>query len=339
VSQRTLAAAAALLAVAVLTIPAGTRAQAPPLPASVAPSKEPAEAAGGADKEAAGRADMVAPDGVPYDNEESYDVMRMKALSRNLLTNGGFENGRYWPYGWQATDEFSTFVVSGGTEGHRCLRVYTDLQDEQWLKHDQAVRAAVDRALAMAGGIPQALARDPRPGPPQRIATNPPYFDTVAALHGVHYRSDYIPIAPGAVYRFSVDARAEAEGVPRVFVKGFFDQRMQTRNGSEVVRRDAYRAPMQLDPCDGQWRRYARVFHPSESKSTLGKEPLKTQFLQVQLYAYWKPGNYYFDNCRLEIVGYEERKEPAAQPKPGTAPKREPPAPELGEDEFPVFDP
>jgi hypothetical protein len=291
-----------------------------------------------ADEEAdAERANLVAPDGIPYDNEQSYDVMQMKALSRNLLTNGSFENGRYWPFGWEATDGLTTFAVSGGTDGYRCMHLYTDVLDAQWGPHNRALRAAVARAEAMAGGDPQALGKDPRPPPPTRIPTNPPYYDTVAGLEGIHYRSEYIRLKPRAIYRFCVDARTDAEGAPKVFIKGFFDQKMKTRNGWEVVRRNAYRAPMILDPCDEQWRRYARTFHPSRSKSTLDKEPLKTEHLQVQLYAYWKPGNYYFDNCRLEIVGYEEPDEPEPGPKPAT--QEEPKVPALGEDEFPVFDP
>jgi len=283
------------------------------------------------------RAELLAPDGVPYDNEESYDVMQMKATSGNLLGNGGFEAGRYWPLGWQATDGLTTFWVTGGTEGKRCLRIYTDVLDAQWKQHEEAVR----RAVAAAGPNPQALPQNPVPPPPQRIETRPPYYDTVAGLHGVHYRSDYIPVVPGAIYRFSIDARTDEQtrGTPRVFIKGFFDQKIQTRDGVQTVRRDAYRAPMILDPCDAQWRRYARLLHPSKSQSTLGGKPLKPEFLQVQIYAYWKPGNYYFDNVRLEIVGMEEPEPESAKEERPPRRAKEAPASEPGEGEFPVFNP
>jgi len=279
---------------------------------------------------------LLAPDGVPYDNEASFDVMQMRPLSGNLLANGSFEEGRYWPRGWEATDGLTTFWIAGGTDGHRCLRICTDVLDAQWKARFDQVRAAVEAATRRAGGDPQALPEDPVPPAPERIPTQPPYYDTVAGLHGVHYRSAYVKIAPGAVYRFCIDARTEAVGEPKVFVKGFFDQRMQTRDGVQTVRRDAYRAPIFLDPCDEQWRRYARLFHPSRSKSTLDKQPLKAEWLQVQIYAYWQPGDYYFDNARLEIVGMEEPP-PAATPKREAKPEQ--PAPKLPEDEFPVFDP
>ena len=127
-----------------------------------------------------------------------------------------------------------------------------------------------------------------------------------------------------------------------VFIKGFFDQKVKTAAGETVIKRNAYRAPMTLDPCDEKWRRYARLFHPWRSKSTLGGKPLRPQYLQVQLYAYWPPGTYYFDNVRLEVVGME--KEGAEQNKPeppapaGKASKPGPPE-KPDEDEFPVFNP
>jgi hypothetical protein len=282
----------------------------------------------------AARADLLAPDGVPYDNADSFDAMQLKATSANLLPNGSFEAGRYWPYGWDATDGLTTFWAPGGTDGKLCLRIYTDVLDAQWKARDDEVR----RAVALAGPDPQALPQSPVPAPPDRAETHPPYYDTVAGLHGVHYRTGYVPVVPGAIYRFSIDARTDdrTEGTPRVFVKGFFDQKMPTRDGVQVVRRDAYQAMMILDPCDSQWRRYVLVFHPSKSKSTLGGKPLKAEFLQVQIYGYWKPGNYYFDNARLEIVGKEEPEEKAA---PVPQPAREEPGRPLGEEEFPVFRP
>jgi hypothetical protein len=282
------------------------------------------------------KADLLAPDGIPYDNAQSFDAMKLKATSGNLLANGSFEAGRFWPYGWEATDGLTTFWELGGTDGKLCLRIYTDVLDSQWKARDEEVR----RAVSLAGPNPQALPASPIPPPPRRIETHPPYYDTVAGLHGVHYRSDYVPVVPGAIYRFSIDARTDeaTEGTPRVFVKGFFDQQMLTREGVQTVRRDAYEAMMILDPCDKQWRRYVLVCHPSQSKSTLDGKPLKPQFLQVQVFGYWKQGSYYFDNARLEIVGKEA---PEAPPPPAAkqSPEKGPPAAPLKENEFPVFDP
>ena len=300
------------------------------------------------------RAQLLAPDGIPYDNEGSLRIMQMKPLSGNLMANGSFETGRYWPYQWQPTDGLTTFWAEGGTDGARCLRIYTDVLDAQWKAREDQVRAAVESAAREGAGDPQSLPGDPIPPAPDRLPTSPPYYDTVAGVHGVHYRSDYISCLPRAVYRFAIDARTEAEGEPKVFIKGFFDQTVQTRDGPQVIRRDAYQAPIFLDPCDGQWRRYARLLHPWQSKATLGGKPLKPQWLQVQIYAYWKPGNYYFDNVRLDIVGMEETEpaqappaargpaatKPQATPAPPRKPDREPGPPDHPQDtEFPVFNP
>jgi hypothetical protein len=300
------------------------------------PAAQPAQPHRASEKE---KVQIVAADGVPYDNESSAEVMQMKALSGNLVANGSFETGRYWPYGWQPTDGLTTFWESGGTDGARCLRIYTDVLDSQWKAREDQVRAAFQQALGKAPD-PQSLPQNPIPPAPARTPTSPPYYDTVAGLHGVHYRSDYIRCAPGAIYRFSVDARTEARGTPKVFIKGSCDQTVSTRDGYETIRRDAYQAPIFLDPCDGQWRRYARTFHPSESKATLGGKPLKPEWLQVQIYAYWERGNYDFDNVRLDIVGAEPP-EPSAPETPKAEETRKPaatePPPALKEDEFPVF--
>jgi hypothetical protein len=301
-------------------------------------------------------------DGVLYDNEQSFKVMQMKPLSGNLLSNGSFERGRYWPYGWWPTDGLSTFWIEGGTDGRRCMRVFTNVDDTQWSEHERHVRATID-AVVESGRDPQELATNPLPPTPQPLPTHPPYYSTVGGIHGVHYRSEYLQCKPGAIYRFSVDCRnggkvtagkkdgaevprneggalpAGGTGEPRVFIKGFFDHKMKTAKGVETVRRNSYRAPMILDPCSEKWRRYARLLHPTRSTSTLDKQRLDTEYLQVQLYAYWPVGNYYFDNVRLEIVGMGDVKPPeprqpieAEQPA-GDDKKAQP----LGDEEFPIF--
>jgi hypothetical protein len=170
----------------------------------------------------------------------------------------------------------------------------------------------------------------------------------------VHYRSEYIPVQPGAIYRFSVDCRnggrlkgekspavqneglpAGGTGSPRVFIKGFFDRTRVTGHGERTDKANIYRAPMILDPCGPQWRRYARLLHPARSTGKMDNKIQPVEYLQVQLFAYWPVGNYYFDNVRLEIVGQEEAprpEEPPAEPEPRPEPQ------DLGEDEFPVFE-
>jgi hypothetical protein len=252
-------------------------------------------------------------------------------------------------------DKLSTYWVEGGTDGKRCLRIWTAMDDEQWSANEKAMRAAVDAVIAR-GLDPQKLAEDPRPAAPEPKLARPPYYSSVGGLHGVHYRSEYIDVKPGAVYRFSVDCRnggrlkggkapevkgedlpGGGTGTPRVFVKGFFTRTRDTRDGEQLFRANIYRAPMILDPCDTQWRRYARLLHPARSTGTFEQRRVAVEQLQVQLYAYWPIGNYYFDNVRLEIVAWEDPPEVDPVPDPDREPAEEPPPP-LGEDEFPVFE-
>jgi len=278
---------------------------------------------------------QVAPDGVLYADRKSYEIMQMKPLGPNLIPNGSFEQGRYWPFEWEPTDRLGTFWVVGGSHGKRCIRLYTDLLDEQWVEWNETVLAAVEKASKRTKGKPQSLKKNPVPNPPPRKPTSPPYYDTVGGLHGIHYRSPMIKITSGAIYRVSVDACADVEAAPKVFTKGFFRHRGLWRN--------AGRAPMALRGCGKRWKRYARTFCPSDWKSTLDDKPISAELLQVQLYAYWPVGNYYFDNVRLEIVGMKEPEPEEQKGEAGGAASDKDnggeEAPELGEDEFPVFDP
>jgi len=275
---------------------------------------------------------LVAPDGVAYASREVAELMEMQPLSDNLLPNGSFEEGRYWPFGWDPTDRLGTFWVEGGTQGLRCIRLDTDLLNSQWVEWNEKVLALVRQAADLTAGRPQSLPTDPVPEPPPRLPTRPPYYDTVGGMHGIHYRSQYLPVEPGAIYRFSVDARSSRPAEPKVFIKGFVDQRQATKDGEIVLKRNAYRAPMTLHGCGPEWKRYARLLHPSRSKTTYRGKPLLPQWLRVELYAYWPVGTYEFDNARLEIVGYE-KEAPASTP----ASKDQEAPPERQEGGFPVF--
>lgn len=273
----------------------------------------------------------VAPDKVLYANRRSYEAMQEKALGPNLLPNGSFEQGRYWPAGWDPVDRLGTFWVKGGTRGERCVRLYTNVLDTQWNTWHEKVLAHVKRLEQRTDGKPQSLPRNPLPPPPAKKPTSPPYYDTVAGMHGIHYRSRLVKVKPRAIYRVSVDARVERGGDPKVFTKGFFHHR--------GLRRNAGRAPMTLTDCGEKWQRYARIFHPSDWKSTLNDRPITPELLQVQLYAYWPVGDYFFDNVRLEIVGYSEPEEERESSGSGRQGKSDEDRPTLDEDEFPVFDP
>jgi len=286
---------------------------------------------------------QVAPDGVRYADRRSYEVMQNKPLSGNLLKNPSFEKGRYWPRHWDPVDRLGTLWVKGGSHGKRCVRLDTNLQDEQWVRCNTEVIVGMRELAETTPGGAQSLKENPLPEPPEREPTSAPYYSTVGGLHGIHYRSDYIRLKPGAIYRLSVDSRCDgmAPGKSgsvgrKVFVKGFIDRKMTSQSGEVVsLKRNAGRARMDLKDSGEQWARSAFEFHPARWKSAWKGKPVRVEWLQVQLYAYWPPGNSYFDNLRLEIVGHEEVEPP---PQKRQEPDADKPKPQLGEDEFPVFE-
>jgi hypothetical protein len=266
--------------------------------------------------------------------------MQMKALSGNLVLNGSFEEGRWWPAGWDPCDKLGTFWVAGGTDGKRCIRMDTNLQDDQWVAWNEKVLVIAARAARDSGGDPQSAVNDPIPSPPARQPTQAPYYDTVAGNHGIHYRCAFIRVEPGAIYRLSVDARDTCGGEPMVFVKGFFDRPTATESGEQPLKREIYRVERTLHGCDAEWRRFATIFHPALSKSTVEGQPRQPEWLRVELYAYWPIGIYEFANVRLEIVGREEIRPPQQSAAAKEPEKRAPPgkaAKALKDDEFPVF--
>jgi hypothetical protein len=274
-------------------------------------------------------ASTTPPDSVP----EPRDAMAARALSANLIKNGSFEEGRYWPYGWDPADGLGTFWRDdGGSQGRRYVRLFTTVLEEQWLPWNEKILKVVQEA---AKGGAQALPNDPRPAPPAPRLSTPPYYDSVGGLHGIHYRSDFIPCTPGAVYRFRVDARSEG-GTPKVFVKGFFDQQRRTDQGLVVLKRNAYKLQFPLDGCGPQWKRFATEFHPAQSKTTFDGKPIQPQWLRVEIYAYWPVGNYDFDNVAIEIIGHEEIVN-KPQPETEQPPARKEDDSTDDDEKFPVF--
>jgi hypothetical protein len=87
-----------------------------------------------------------------------------------------------------------------------------------------------------------------------------------------------------------VDARNGCGGEPMVFVKGFFDRPTATESGEQALKREIYRVERTLHGCDGEWRRFATLFHPALSKSTVEGQPRQPEWLRVELYAYWPVG-------------------------------------------------
>ncbi|NLW85577.1 MAG: hypothetical protein GXY38_01755 [Planctomycetes bacterium] len=219
--------------------------------------------------------------------------------------NGDFENGAA---GWDRPDNAAIFHEPRPGGGN-CIRIRTDLARDPWLQYS--------RALLLGSADPE--------HPPQ-IATDTSY-GSVAGLEGVHYRSEFIKAQPGRRYWLSAEVNGSG---PKIFVKGFRDcsdqaqglpersmhelqispaafAALEEAKRRELIVADAAKHPQRyLRECyrwylnfrteKTGWVKQTEVFPPR------GALPENVQWLQVQIYAYWPPGTYYFDNVHLYIA-------------------------------------
>lgn len=199
---------------------------------------------------------------------------------RNLLTNGDFEKGRgVGPEGWQRPDELTThWVESPGRRG-KCIRVNTDVLASQFRDREDALAKA------------EAEGKEPPP-PPRRKPTQPPKYDTVAGLDGVHYSSAEIPASADKVYKLEADVRVDGEASPKVWVKAY----AKVRGRDRVL----WKKSLNCEGAGKEWRTFRMVF-PANTRLPAAIEKLK-----IQLYPYWPPATYYFDDVRLTEITEEE---------------------------------
>jgi len=224
-------------------------------------------------------------------------------FGKSLNANGGFENGHA---GWDKSDNVSTFLAPAGNRG-TILRVRTDLQRDPWLAYRKALR------LGRAD-----------PSRPPKIARDTSY-GSVAGLEGVHFRSEWIRATPGRRYWLLADHNGR--GGAKVFVKGFrrtaaaMDGLPESalaelgltprqfaelspgkrkalidadakKNSMRYVR-ECYRWYLNCKEAKGEWMHFAAPFPPR------GGLPKDVEYLQIQVYSYWPPGEYLWDNVHL----------------------------------------
>ncbi|MGQ9592609.1 MAG: PKD domain-containing protein, partial [Planctomycetota bacterium] len=211
-----------------------------------------------------------------------------RAARPNLLENGDFEKGKGpGPDGWERPDELTTTWVDAPGRKGRCIRIDTDVLASQYRER----RDAIEKALAEG--------KDPPP-PPQRLPTRAPKYDTVAGLDGVSFASREIPIRAGGFYRLSADALVEGAASPRVWVKAL----AEVKSTSGVRERVVWKKALVCEGAGREWKTFSMTF-PSR-----GGFPEGVRKLRVELYAYWPPAVYHFDDVRLEEVPRTEAARP-----------------------------
>lgn len=257
------------------------------------------------------------------------DQAEPKDLGKPLNANGRFDG----PDGWQKPDNVSSFFVPDARPGRggQVLRLFTDLEREAWLKYQQDLR------LGKAD-----------PANPPRIGTVDNKYATVAGLEGVHFRGEWIePAQPRMGYWLTADMKGRTAGIffPKIFVKGFADfaagadglsdlslaerklspeqlaamppEKRQAlvaedaRQHPERYRRQVYEWYLACRNEDGGWKHYAAPFPPR------GGLPANVKYLRIDVYAYWPPGEYLFDDVNLYLAPAQSAptpEEPARTP-------------------------
>lgn len=229
-------------------------------------------------------------------------------LSDPVNVNGDFDAGHA---GWDRPDNVSTMIEPSDGAG-MCVRMRTDLHRDDWLKYQ--------RDLLFGRASP-----DDPPDIPTITGG-----ESVAAAEGVHYKSQYIKATPGARYWLSAKFKGDKGG--KIFVKGFANfahlarelpevsmvemdltpesfAAMDPSHRAELIKQDARKHPMRYlrevyrwhlnCPKTNKWVALAEVFPP---RKTLSGD---VHWLQIQLYAYWPAGSYYFDDVHLRMIAPE----------------------------------
>jgi TolB-like protein len=233
-----------------------------------------------------------------------------------LNANGGFEDGRA---GWDHPDNVGTFLQRGPEGRGRILRIRTDLKRGPWLRYRRALR--LGRA-------------DPTDPPSVGRDTG---YGSVAGVEGVHYRGELMKARSGQ--RYWIVADHCGPGGAKVFVKGFRSSpkaldglpesslaergltarqfaALPDARRKRIIAADAkahpmryllecYRTYLNCSGSDGEWKHFAKPFPPR------GGLPENVEYLQIQVYCNWPPGDYLWDEVHL----YKDPRQTAPLPE------------------------
>jgi len=229
---------------------------------------------------------------------------------RNLVPNGDWEDGKKGqPAHWTPADNLIIYWDSkGGVDNSACLHFDTDVYRSEAAKH----KANPDEHM-------------------EKTTTSGNKYNTVAGVEGVKVWSEPIDVEPGEWYLMQADCRGPGGG-PFVYLKGFrkLDEKDLAQHGtlrwmyrhpngpgySLMVEGDEQRPPREGDylqtfrarlVChltgDNKWRRFRRVVKLKSEKR------YRAERVMMMPYAYWPPGDYYFDNIILRKITEKEAEE------------------------------
>ena len=184
--------------------------------------------------------------------EENVDAKDTGAGKPNLVKNGDFERGQGDKVSnWWRANGLTTFWVDR-RDGHgKCIMMDTDVLESEVLPWLDKWRA----------GAPASNA------PKKTVPTQAQQYATIGGTHGVHYKSDPIPIKPGMTYRLSFDMKGKWAGMffPKVWVKGFAE--FEDKEGFGDQDREIFRMYQACrTKTEGrEWEHFHRTFCPTQA--------------------------------------------------------------------------
>ena len=251
---------------------------------------------------------------------ETGDEAEPKEFGEPLNVNGRFEKGAA---GWDRPDNVATFIAPGPDPRGHVLKITTNLKRAPWMEYHRKLR------FGLAD-----------PSKPPKIEKDDSYA-SVAGMEGVHYRGDWIDATAGRRYWLIADMKGKTAGIffPKIYVKGYLDysaeaaalpehslidRKMTARQFADLpparqkaliaddakkhpdrYRRECFRWYLACRNEENVWKHYGDPFPPR------GGLPKNVRWMRVEVYAYWPPGDFTFDDVLL----YKDPRQTAPLPE------------------------
>ena len=128
-----------------------------------------------------------------------------------------------------------------------------------------------------------------------------PAGNAVAETYGLSHYSDPIPVQKGQPYKITFDYKGPSAGA-KVWVRGWGQFEGEKRRRWETTIECRVANPK-------EWTTISQEFFPTKSR------PEVTE-MRVMLYAFYPPGQYWFDNVRIEPITLPEYEQLRKSPAP-----------------------
>jgi len=240
--------------------------------------------------------------GKAKDEEHWYPEFPDNKVANDSLVNGNFEEAVLdaipYPKGWAHPDGYCISWISDSMapEHGKVIVLDTDHAEPEARRRQAQVREALAKST-------------PLPAPPD--AARGAFYGAIAGTYGVSFYSEKFKCKPKQAYKVSFDYRG-ASGGAKVWVRGWGIFAGEERRRYETIVNCYVKGT--------GWAHFEQAFHPTrrlgpkdkhtDSVEDKDKNATYTDiaFLRVMLYAYWPPGQYWFDNLKVEEISDEEYK-------------------------------